>query len=70
MEYLGFWVTHECIKSINENIEDITNMKPPTFLKELRKFIGVLNYNCGMCPMRSDTLAPLTILTPIKQKFK
>ena len=30
MEYLGFWVTRYGVKTINRNIEAITNMKPPT----------------------------------------
>ena len=33
MEYLGFWVTHYVIKTINRKIEEITNMKPPTLRK-------------------------------------
>ena len=44
MEYLGFWVTRNCVKPINIKIEEITNMKPPTYQKEVRQFIGVVNY--------------------------
>ena len=33
MGYLGFWVTRDGVKSINKNIEAITNMAPPTSLK-------------------------------------
>ena len=33
MEYLGFWVTHDCVKLMNKKIEAITNMAPPTSRK-------------------------------------
>ena len=48
MEYLGLWVTCHGIKSINRKIEEITNMKPPTSLREVRQFIGVVNYYRGI----------------------
>ena len=70
MEYLGFGVTRDGIKPINKKTEEITNMKPPTSKKEVRKFIGVINYYQNMCPRRSHMIAPLTILTSIKHKCK
>ena len=45
-------------------------MVPPTPRKEIRKFIGVINYYHNTWPRRSHMLAPLTILTSIKMKFK
>ena len=33
IEYLGFLVTHDGIKHINEKLEAITNMTPPTYSK-------------------------------------
>ena len=30
MEYLGFWVTRNRVKTMDRKIEAITNMKPPT----------------------------------------
>ena len=45
-------------------------MKPPTSRKEVQKFIGVIKYYRDMWPIRSHMLAPLTILTSIKRKFK
>ena len=44
-------------------------MKPPTSKKEVRKFIGVVNYYRDMWPRQSHMLAPLTILTFIKRKL-
>ena len=45
-------------------------MKPPTSRKQARKFIGIINYYRNMWPRRSHMLAPLTILTSSKDKFK
>ena len=45
-------------------------MAPSTSRKELRNFIGVINYYRDMWPRRSHMLVPLTILTSIKWKFK
>ena len=58
MEYLGSWVTHDGVKRINRKIESITNMKPTTPQKYVRKFIGVTNYYRNIWPRRSHTLAP------------
>ena len=63
MKYLGFWVTRDDIKTINIKTEAITNMKPPTYLKEVQKFIGVMNCYRNMWPT-------LTRITSIKHKFK
>ena len=70
MEYFGFWVTCNGVKPKNRKIEAITNMNPPTPLKLVRKFIGVVNYYCDMWPRWSHMLAYLTKLTSIKSKFK
>ena len=70
MEYLSFWLTHDGVKPINRNIESITNMEPSTSRKEVRKFIGVINYYRDVRPRRSHKLAPLTKLTSIKINSK
>ena len=69
MEYLVFGVTRDGVKLINRKIESITNMKPPTSQKEVRKFIGLINNYRGMWSSWSHMLLPLTILTYIKRKF-
>ena len=45
-------------------------MVRPTSQKEVRKFIGLINYYRNMWPRRSHALLPLTKLTYIKRKFK
>ena len=44
MEYLGFWVTRNCVQPINRKVEGMKNMDPPTPRKGVRQFIGVMNY--------------------------
>ena len=44
-------------------------MNPPTSRKEVRKFIGVVNYYRNMWPRRPHMLAPLTKLVPIKKEI-
>ena len=70
MEYLGLWVTRDGVKPINKNKEAITKMKPPTSRKEVRQFLGAVNYYRDMWPRRSHNLAPLSKITPNKSKFK
>ena len=68
--YLGFWVTRTGIRPMNKKVESIVNMKPPKNTKEVRAFIGIVNYYRDMCAKRSHLLHPLTELTSHKVKFK
>ena len=58
MGHLGFWVTRNGVKTINRKIEEKEHMKPPTYQKEVRQFISVVNYYYNMWSGRSYTLAP------------
>jgi hypothetical protein len=46
LEYLGYWITREGIQPVTKKIDAIHNIAPPTNKKELRRFIGLVNY-CG-----------------------
>ena len=35
MEYLGLWVTRDGVKHINRKIQAISNIKPPTYRKQV-----------------------------------
>ena len=70
MVYIGFWVKRDGVKPINTKIEARTNMVPHFLRKEVRKFIGVINYYRDMCPRRSHTLVSLPKLTFNKRKCK
>ena len=70
IECLGFWVTCDGRKPINRKIEAITNMAQPNSWKEVRNFIGVINYYRNIWTRRSHTLAPLTKLTSVERNFE
>ena len=55
---------------MNRKIEAIYNMKPPTYQKEVQKFIGVIDYYRYMWPRLLYVLASLTKITSIKNKIK
>jgi hypothetical protein len=61
-EYLGFWITRHGIRPQTKKVEAIHNIQPPTTRRQLRRFIGMINYYRDMWPRRSDLMAPLTKL--------
>ena len=54
---------------MTNKIEAILNIAPPTNRKQLRRFIGMVNYYRDMWVRRSDLLAPLTSLTSTKARW-
>ena len=61
-EYLGYILTRDGIKPQSNKIEAILAIHPPTNVKELRRFLGMVQYYRDMWMRRSDMLAPLTDL--------
>ena len=52
-----------------KKVEAIMKIATPTTRKQLRSFIGMVNYYCNMWPQRSHLLAPLSSLTSAKVKW-
>ena len=69
LEYLGYWITRKGIQPLPKKVQAILNIKPPTKRKQLRSFIGMVNYYRDMWPKRSELLAPLTHLCSKKNKW-
>ena len=61
-EYLGFWITRDCVRPQNKKVEAIHNIQVPTTKRQLRRFIGMVNYYRDFWPRRSDLMAPLSRL--------
>jgi hypothetical protein len=69
LEYLGYWVTREGISPTTNKVNVISNIATPTTKKELRAFIGMVNYYRNMWIRRSHVLAPLAALTSTTAKW-
>ena len=63
LEYLGYWITREGIKPLPDKVRAILALDAPRNRKELRSFIGIVNYYRDMWVRRSHVLAPLASLT-------
>ena len=44
LEYLGYWLTRDSITPLPNKVKAIKNISRPTTKKELRSFIGMVNY--------------------------
>ncbi len=62
IEYLGYILTREGIKPQPEKVQVILMINPPNNIKELRHFLGMVQYYRDMWGRRSEMLAPLTDL--------
>jgi hypothetical protein len=67
--YLGFIITREGIKPQPEKIQGILNMRQPKTQREVRRFVGMINFYRDLYPKRAETLAPLTALCGQNKKF-
>ena len=63
LEYLGYWISREGIRPLPKKVEAILRIAEPKTRKELRGFIGIVNYYRDMWIRRSHVLAPLAALT-------
>ena len=63
IEYLGYQITRQGIQPQPKKVEVIQQLKEPTSVKQLRHFLGMVDYYRDMWQRRSHILAPLTKLT-------
>ena len=70
LEYLGYNISREGLRPSQKKVEAILQIDTPKTRKQLRRFIGMVNYYRDMWPQRSHCLAPLSSLTSAKVKWK
>jgi len=56
IEYLGYILTREGIKPQNKKVQAILTLNPPNSVKELRHFLGMVQYCRDMWVKRSEML--------------
>jgi hypothetical protein len=61
-EYLGYILTRDGIKPQSNQVQAILAIQPSTNVKQLRHFLGMVQYYCDCWARRSKMLAPLTSL--------
>ncbi len=62
IEYLGYILTRDGIKPQSNKVQAILAIKPPTGVKQLRHYLGMVQYYRDLWARRSNMLAPLTSL--------
>jgi hypothetical protein len=62
IEYLGYVLTRDGIKPQSHKVQAILAIKPPTGVKQLWDFSGMVQYYRDLWARRSNMLAPLTSL--------
>ena len=70
LEYLGYWITRDGISPLPQKVNALRNIKPPQNKRQLRSFVGLINYYRDAWIRRSEALAPLTALTSDKAKWQ
>lgn len=70
VEYLGYWISRQGIQPVAKKIQAVLALDVPKTRRELRRFIGMINYYRDMWIRRSDVLAPLTHLVSEKRKWE
>jgi hypothetical protein len=58
------------IQPSQKKVGAILQIKPSTTRKQLRRFIGMVNFYHDMWPQRLHLLVPLSSLTSVKVKWK
>jgi hypothetical protein len=69
VEYLGHTITPEGIRPQSSKVDAILKIAPPTNGRQLRQFIGMVNYYRDHIRHRSHLLAPLTSQSKNKTKI-
>jgi hypothetical protein len=70
MEYLRHIISADGIRMNPKKVKVICNLPPPTTKKQVRSFLGKINYYANFLPFLSQTARPLAQLTGKKVPFQ
>ena len=70
VEYLGYMINREDIRQQQKKIQGMLDLQAPRNQKELRGFIGMINFYKNMWAKCASILALLTSMTGKGTKFK
>jgi hypothetical protein len=70
LQYLGYWITRKGIQPMPKKVDAMIHLEEPKTRKQLRGFIGMINYHGDMWRHRSHVLAPLPHLTSTNIPWK
>jgi transposase InsO family protein len=69
VQYLGFEISRNGIQPQKDKIQGILNLATPRNQKDVRRFVGLVNFYRDLYPRRAEILAPLTTLCGKNTKF-
>jgi hypothetical protein len=70
IDYLGYEITRDGIQPEPKKVEAILKLSPPKTKRQLRHFLGMINYYRDILQKRSLMLAPITGLVRPLVKYK
>lgn len=70
LEFLGHKVDCNGISPLADKVKAITEIAPPTSLRSLREFLGLINFYRRFIPHCAEIIQPLTDLLKCKEKNK
>ena len=66
--FLGHTFSMEGMHPLDDKVQAIKHMPPPTNVKEVRRFLGCINYYRPFLPHLAEVASPLTNLLSVKRK--
>ncbi|KAE9230137.1 hypothetical protein PF005_g3586 [Phytophthora fragariae] len=70
VEYLGYQLSEDGISALSNKVTAILAIVPSRNRREVRRFVGMVNFYSDMLPRRASVLVPLSRITSPSQSFR